>query len=343
MTVRGAPCAATRAREAVAPVVAHNPRMPQSSPPSAPRPSWLPESLFPFESRFLEVSGCRVHYVDEGSGPPLLLLHGNPTYSFLYREIIRRLSPRFRCVAPDYPGFGLSTAPPGYDFLPATHSRVLEELVGRLGLSGLTVMVQDWGGPIGLGLAGRRPELFRALVIGNTWAWPVEAAPSMERFAKIMGGPIGGFLIDHLNVFVNVFIPGGMKRRKPSKEVMDAYRGPFTRRESRTPVHVFPREILASREYLAEVERNLSRLRDLPALIVWGDRDVAFRKPELERFERLFPRRRTVLLHGAGHYIQEDAPEEIAAAIERWWTADVERAPSPEIHAVPGHDEHAPH
>ena len=124
---------------------------------------------------------------------------------------------------------------------------------------------------------------------------------------------------------------------------MEAYRGPFTRRESRTPVHVFPREILASREYLAEVERNLSRLRDLPALIVWGDRDVAFRKPELERFERLFPRHRTVLLHGAGHFIQEDAPEEIAAAIESWWTADVERAPSAGIHAVPGHDEHAPH
>jgi haloalkane dehalogenase len=106
---------------------------------------------------------------------------------------------------------------------------------------------------------------------------------------------------------------------------------------------VFPHEILASRDYLAEVERNLSRLGDLPALIVWGDRDVAFRKPELERFERLFPRHRTVLLHGAGHYIQEDAPEDIAAEIERWWTTDVERGSAAELHAVPGHDEHAPH
>ena len=290
------------------------------------RPAWLPSSLFPFRSRFLDVGGCHIHYVDEGNGPPLLLLHGNPTYSFLYREIVRRLSGRFRCIAPDYPGFGLSTAPAGYDFRPETHSRTLEELVGRLGLSGMTIMVQDWGGPIGLGLAGRRPELFRALVIGNTWAWPVGHAPNLENFSRIMGGPIGGFLIHRFNVFVNLFIPAGMKRKKPSREVMDAYRGPFTDRESREPVHVFPREILASRPYLAGVERNLARLSQLPVLIVWGDRDVAFRKTELETFQRLFPRQRTVILHGAGHYIQEDAPEEIAAAIDRWWSEAVEGA-----------------
>jgi haloalkane dehalogenase len=292
------------------------------------RPSWLPRSLFPFESRFLDVRGCRVHYVDEGSGPPLLLLHGNPTYSFLYREIIRRLSPRFRCIALDYPGFGLSTAPAGYDFRPASHSQVVEDLVGALGLTGLTVMVQDWGGPIGLGLAGRRPELFRALVVGNTWAWPADGAAGLERFSRIMGGAIGGFLIRRLNVFVNVFIPAGTKLRKPSREVMEAYRGPFARPASRTPVHVFPREILASREYLAEVERNLPRLGPLPTLIVWGDRDVAFRKPELRRFEQRLPRHRTVLLRGAGHYIQEDAPDEIATAIEGWWSDEVERAPA---------------
>ncbi|HZZ83882.1 MAG TPA: alpha/beta fold hydrolase [Anaeromyxobacteraceae bacterium] len=283
------------------------------------RPTWLPKSLFPFESRFLEVAGCRIHYVDEGHGPPLLLLHGNPTWSFLYREIVRRLSPRFRCVAPDYPGFGLSTAPAGYDFRPASHSRVLEELVDALGLSGWTVMVQDWGGPIGLGLAGRRPELFRALVIGNSWAWPVEGVPRIERFSRFMGGPVGGFLIRRLNFFVNAFVPAGIQRHKPSRAVMDAYRGPFARSASREPVHVFPREILASRAYLAEVRRNLDRLRELPALLVWGDRDVAFRRAEREQFELLFPRHRTIVLRGAGHYIQEDAPEEIAAAIEEWW------------------------
>lgn len=299
------------------------------------RPAWLPESLFPFVSHFVDVGGCRIHYVDEGTGPPLLLLHGNPTYSFLYRNVVRRLSDGFRCIVPDYPGFGLSSAPPGYDFRPATHSRVLEELVRALGLSGLTVMVQDWGGPIGLGLAGRRPELFRALVIGNTWAWPIERVPHIERFSKIMGGSIGGFLIHRLNFFVNVFLPAGMKRKKPSPEVMEAYRGPFTSPGSREPIHVFPREILASREYLAEVERGLARLRHLPALIVWGDRDVAFRSPELQRFEQLFPRHRSVILRGAGHFIQEDAPDEIATAIRSWWSTEVERAAQAEARLQP--------
>jgi haloalkane dehalogenase len=295
-----------------------------ASPAEGRRPAWLPESLFPFESRFLEISGSRVHYVDEGRGPPLLLLHGNPTYSFLYRHLIRRLSSRFRCIALDYPGFGLSIAPAGYDFRPATHSRIVEAFVRALGLGGLTMMVQDWGGPIGLGVAGRYPEAFRALVIGNTFAWPAQGNPRAERFSRFMGGPIGGALIYGANAFVNVFIPGGMKRQRPTREVMAAYRGPFPTFRSRRPMHVFPREILASRDFLAEVEAGLARLRDLPALVVWGDRDVAFQERERERFERIFPRHRTVILRGAAHYIQEDAPDEIAAALERWWEEEVE-------------------
>ena len=105
------------------------------------RPTWIPERLYPFASRFAEAEGARVHYADEGEGPPLLLLHGNPTWSFLYRDVIRGLSDRFRCIAVDLPGFGLSQAPPGYGFTPAEHARVLEALVERLDLAGVTMMV----------------------------------------------------------------------------------------------------------------------------------------------------------------------------------------------------------
>jgi haloalkane dehalogenase len=287
------------------------------------RPSWLPESLFPYQSRFQDVDGCRVHYVDEGQGPVLLLLHGNPTYSFLYRKVIHGLRDRFRCVALDYPGFGLSTARPGYDFRPASHSKVVEGFVEALGLLDITVMVQDWGGPIGLGLAGRRPELMRALVIGNTWAWPADA-PSTRRFSKIMGSIVGQLAIKRFNFFVNVIVPAGVKRGKLPREVMDAYRGPFLRRESREPVALFPKEILASHEYLAQVERGLAALAKLPCLIAWGDADIAFKEAERERFESLFPRHRTHILRGAGHYIQEDAGDEIAQVIRSWWTDEVE-------------------
>src|SRR5208282_578788 len=128
------------------------------------RPSWLREPLYPFESRYADIDGARVHYVDEGSGPPLLLLHGNPTWSFLYRDLIKGLRDRFRCIAPDYPGFGLSHAAPGYSYTPAEHARILERLVLELDLQGLTMMVQDWGGPIGFAVATRQPSRFAAFV-----------------------------------------------------------------------------------------------------------------------------------------------------------------------------------
>ena len=279
------------------------------------RPPWLAPDLFPFRSRFADVDGARVHYVDEGSGPPLLLLHGNPTWSFLYRDVISGLRDRFRCIAPDYPGFGLSDAPRGYGFTPAEHARVIERLVvDELDLRGVTMMVQDWGGPIGFAVAGRHPDRFAGFVIANTWAWP-KSDPGTQLFSRLMGGPIGRRLIASRNVFVEKIVPGGVKRRTLPDEVMAAYRGPFPTPASRRPIAVLPGEILASRPFLAEVELGLHALRDRPALIVWPTADQAFGRAERERWEATFPDHRTVLLEGAGHYVQEDAADEIVAAI----------------------------
>jgi haloalkane dehalogenase len=281
------------------------------------RPTWIPERLYPFASRFAEAEGARVHYADEGEGPPLLLLHGNPTWSFLYRDVIRGLSDRFRCIAVDLPGFGLSQPPPGYGFTPAEHAQVLERFVTRLDLTGVTMMVQDWGGPIGFAAATRHPDRFERFVIGNTWAWP-KADLGTQAFSRLLGGPIGRRLILNRNLFVERILPGGVRLRRLPEEVMAAYRGPFPTPASRWPTAVFPREILGSRPFLAEVERGLGALHDHPALLVWPTRDVAFREPERRRWETIFPDHRTVLLHGAGHYIQEDAPDSIVAAIRDW-------------------------
>jgi haloalkane dehalogenase len=258
-----------------------------------------------------------VHYVDEGTGPPLLLLHGNPTWSFLYRDLIKGLRDRYRCIAPDHPGFGLSRAAPGYGYTPREHATVLEQLVVQLDLSGVTMMVQDWGGPIGFAAATRHPERFAAFVIGNTWAWP-KSDPGNQIFSRLLGGPIGSYLILRRNFFVEKIIPGNVKRRKLPQEVMNAYRGPFPTPESRRPLHVLPREILASRPFLADIEQGLTQLSDRPALLVWPTKDIAFKEPERQRWERIFPNHRTVILERAGHYIQEDAAEEIVAAIPDW-------------------------
>lgn len=286
---------------------------------STARPPWLPEELYPFDSHYADIDGARVHYVDEGSGPPLLLLHGNPTWSFLYRDLIKDLRDSYRCIAPDHPGFGLSQAPAGYGYTPAEHAKVLERLVTELDLKDVTMMVQDWGGPIGFAVATRHPDRFAGFVIGNTWSWP-KSDPGTQLFSRILGGPIGGYLILQRNFFVEKILPGNVKRKKLAPAVMEAYRGPFQTPESRRPLHVFPREILASRPFLAEIERGLPALADRPALLVWPTKDIAFRDPERRRWEQTFPNHRTVVLEGAGHYIQEDAPEEIVAAIRSWST-----------------------
>lgn len=291
------------------------------------RPAWVDDDLFPFESRFVEVDGCVVHYVDEGpveldaeDAPTLLLLHGNPTWSFLYRDLIPLLSGRFRCVALDYPGMGLSSARPGYGYTPGEHSAVVEQVVDALGLRDVIPVVQDWGGPIGLGWAGRRPDLVRGLVVGNTWAWPARWDPWFGVFSFVMGGPLTRGLVRRRNLFVELMLPAGHAARPLTPEVRDQWRGPYPTPESREPTVVFPEQIRGASAYLAEVEQGLAALADVPALLVWGEKDPAFRSRERRRFQQLLPRAEVARLPRAGHFLQDDDPEGMAAAVLTWWS-----------------------
>ena len=193
----------------------------------------LTPGSFPFESRFAEIGGARIHYVDEGTGPVLLMVHGNPTWSFLFRHLIEGLRDRFRCIALDLPGFGLSTAPAVYGYRPDEHAEVVAAFVERLALPSFTPVVQDWGGPIGLAVASRFAERVDRLIVGNTFCWPVNGDAHFERFARLMGGPVGTFAIRNFNAFVNLLIPAGIKRHKVTGDVMAAYRRPLPTPERR--------------------------------------------------------------------------------------------------------------
>ena len=274
--------------------------------------------LFPVEHRFIELDGTRIHYVDEGSGDTVLLLHGNPSWSFLYRKMIPALRDEFRCVALDYPGYGMSAAPEGYSYKPADHSRILEQFVDQLRLLDITLMVQDWGGPIGLGLAGRRPELFRRFVIGNTWAWPLNGNRRVAMFSWVMGGPIGSALTRAFNFVPRFFFRRGLSR-DAGPEVVALYLVPWREPARRQAAVIAPRQLIKASGYLAQVEAGLPALADRPALIVWGTEDFAFRDAERRRFEVAFPNHRTVLLSRASHFLQEDAGEEIAAQLKAWY------------------------
>lgn len=211
----------------------------------------------------------------------------------------------------------MSVAPARYGFTPAEHADVVEDFVKELDLSEVTLMVQDWGGPIGFAVATRHPDRFVRFVIGNTWAWP-KSDLGTQAFSRLLGSPVGRYLIERRNFFVERILPAGVRRTHLSNAVMNAYRGPFPTPESRRPVYVFPREILGSRAFLAGVAADLRHVSGCPALLCWPTKDVAFREPERKRWEELFPDHRTVMLRGAGHYIQEDAWEEIVAAIRQF-------------------------
>ncbi len=270
--------------------------------------------LFPFESRWFTSNVGQVHYIDEGSGPPILMLHGNPTWSFLYRGIIIRLKKHFRCIAVDYPGFGLSPHPPTYRYTAAEHAEVVSQLVRELGLSDLTIMGQDWGGPIGMRVALDDPGRLRALVMGNTWYWPATTL-SMQLFSKVMSSGFIQGQIFNKNMFVERMIPFGVKH-KLAPEVMDHYRGPFRTIDSRAGVAEFPKEIINAERWLREIEADVGfELGRLPLLLVWGMHDLAFTPGFMKRFRDDFESVSVVRLD-AKHYIQEDAPAEIATAIK---------------------------
>ena len=284
---------------------------------NAVRPDWFKPELFPFASRFVEVAGARVHYVDEGPGPTLLMLHGNPTWSFLYRHLITGLRDRFRCVALDLPGFGLSTAPDGYGFSAVEHSNVVRGVIRQLDLRDYTMLVQDWGGPIGFAAALSEPDRLAGLVVGNTWAWP-KTDPVTTMFSLMLGSAPGHLTARYLGLFTHVAVPLSRGHSRLTADEMTMYRGPHPTAASRVPVQTFARQLLKARPFLADLERRLPEVADRPALILWPTRDPAFRGPERRRWEQLLTHSETVLLEGAGHFFPDDVPDEAVRAISDW-------------------------
>jgi len=280
----------------------------QHIPPFKPDPR-----LFPFGSKWYESAVGPVHYIDEGSGPPILFLHGNPTWSFLYRGLVIRLRKHFRCIALDYPGFGLSARPEDYGYTAAEHAEIVRALVRHLDLNNLAVMGQDWGGPIGMRLALDETPRLRALIMGNTWYWPLDAW-HMKAFSYAMSSaPMQGQILRR-NFFVEKIMPMAVKYPM-ADEVMHHYREALPTPKSRVGVAEFPRQLMEASLWLGDLADEVrEHLANVPLLLVWGIHDFAFPRTFMERFREDF---KLTQIHrlDAKHYIQEDAPGEIAEAI----------------------------
>jgi haloalkane dehalogenase len=288
---------------------------------TAQRPLWLDEQLYPFQSRFVEIEGNRIHSIDEGSGPTLLLLHPAVGWSFMYSDIIQELRSRFRCVALDLPGFGLSAAAPGYQHTLTGDSRLLERFIEALGLTNVTLFSHDVTGSIALGVVARRPEWFRAVIVLPSFAWPLESYRTIYAIVGLVGSPIFRFLSYHFNVFLEYTLKTITKRPKQhfSEREKQAYRGPNLNRTIRRYPHDLFQSVTKSHDYLADLEQRLSVIGRIPALLIFGDQDATIKMGWLARLERIFPRHRTIIMKGSHHFPQIYDAAAVADAIRSFW------------------------
>jgi haloalkane dehalogenase len=290
------------------------------------RPQWLDEQLYPFQSHFVEIEGSHIHYIDEGTGPTLLLLHPGVGWSFIYTDMIIELRNRFRCVALDLPGFGLSRAAPGFQHTLTGDSRFVERFIQTLGLVGVTLLGHDVTGSIALGVVARRPEWFRAVIVLPSFAWPVESYREVYIMIQLVGSPVFRFLSNHFNFFLEYSLRTITKkpRRHFSRLEKQAYRGPNLDRAVRRYPHDLFKSVTKSHDYLADLEQRLSAKTEMPALLIFGDQDATIKMGWLARLERIFPRHLTIIMKGSHHFPQMYDPIGVADAIQNWWDEEIE-------------------
>jgi haloalkane dehalogenase len=280
----------------------------------------VPKSLYPFTGKYLNLGAARMHYLDEGAGEPVVMLHGNPTWSFYYRDLVLALRDRYRCIVPDHIGCGMSDKPGDDRYTYTLESRVndLEALLDSLDVrAGITLVVHDWGGMIGMAYATRHPERIKRLVVMNTSAFHLpKSKPFPWPLWIVRNTPLGAVLVRGFNAFSGIAARVCCTRRPLTRELRRAYTAPYDSWADRIATLRFVQDIPlrpgdASYEIVSNVERNLGRFAALPMVICWGLRDFVFDRHFLRLWEERFPRAEVHRFEDCGHYVLEDAREEI--------------------------------
>lgn len=288
-------------------------------------PAWLAQ-LYPFSPRqFVTPTGARMSYVDEGphNDEAILMLHGNPTWSFFYRDLIKDLSPKIRCIAPDHIGMGLSEKPEDYDYTLETRISDIEALVRELGLKKVHLVVHDWGGAIGFGFATRRPAVIGRIVILNTAAFVSKDIPF--RISLCRARWFGDLIVRGLNGFAYPATWMAMSRRNLSAVEKRGFLYPYSSWRDRVAVSAFVRDIPLeadhrSRATLLEVEEGLRNFALNPKLVVWGGQDFCFSNHFLARWRLVFQGFEEHYFKDVGHYVLDDGGAPVREVITGFFT-----------------------
>ncbi|HTM44020.1 MAG TPA: alpha/beta fold hydrolase [Polyangiaceae bacterium] len=284
-------------------------------------PDWLDRTAWPFEPHAAPVTDGRLHFVDEGKGPAVVLVHGTPTWSFEWRHVIAQLRSTHRVIAPDHLGFGLSERPATANYSPEAHAARFREFMQQVLPSGsVSLVVHDFGGPIALDwaleCALENPQRLRHLIVVNTWMWPFDD-PKMQHAAKLASGALGRFLYRHLNASQKLLMPSVYGDRKKLTPAIHAqYLSVFPDADSREQVlFALAKALLGSRPFYESLWQRRAALCDVPMTVMWGLKDSAFPPTMLQRWKGAFPQSKVVEFAGAGHWPHEEEVEAFNAAL----------------------------
>lgn len=283
---------------------------------------WLNTSEYPFRSNYMDINGYQLHYIDEGQGDILLFVHGTPSWSYDFRNIIKEMKQHYRCIALDHIGFGLSDKPEHYDYSTQNHSRTLENFISRKNLSNINLVVHDFGGPIGLNFAIQHPEKISRIAVINSWLWSSEADPDFQKLKRVLKSPLLPVLYRFFNFSPRVVLPKSFGDKKLSKAQLSQYTQPFANHTQRNGALSFAKSLVVDQGWFEELWHQRHILADKPILLLWGMKDPVVKSHNLLKFQEGFSQSKTVQFETAGHFPQEEQPQKMIEALLNFMESD---------------------
>lgn len=277
---------------------------------------------YPFTPNCFKIGDFQMHYVDEGHGPPIVLVHGDPTWGYLYRKFVPELSKNHRCIVPDHMGMGKSGVPETpYPYRLKNHIHNLELLLLSLDLKDLTLVLHDWGGPVGMGFAVRHPEHIKSIVLMNTWAfaeWPGGPLPKLLEIIRSEKGE--SFVLEKNGYVKRAMVGTANYPENITPDVLNAYLAPYPDPASRKALLCWTRDITfneqdASFQEMLKIENNLNLFSDIPVQVIWGILDPVLPPDVLHKWQDIFPHAKVCEIEDASHFLQEDTPEKVLRAL----------------------------
>jgi haloalkane dehalogenase len=259
-----------------------------------------------------------MHYIDHGNGEPFLFVHGIPTWSFLYRNLIRGLSQEYRCIAPDLIGFGLSEKPVDFSQSPLSHCHNLTRLIDHLGLDGITLVLHNYGGPIGLSYAIDHPERIRRIILFNTWMYDLGGDHAIEKACRPIGGPMGHMLFVNMNQAPRAALSLASDRKHVTPEFVNALRGPYESKAARENAWLAAKHVLDSGAFFADLWMSREKLLGKPMLLVWGTKDPLWGEKHLNKIWHEFPLAEVEKFSDSGHFPMEEKPAQVYGVVQKF-------------------------